>query len=198
MPSFAIKPTLTGELVELRPVRAEDAPGLLAASTETLRLTGTGRDFSLDELERWYATRADHDDRLDLSIIERADGSWVGEVVFMDLDTHNLSCSFRIYLGQVSSYGRGLGTEATRLMLAHAFDTVGLHRISLEVFDFNPRARHVYEKVGFVHEGTQRDALCWDGEWVDAHMMAILAPGWAAHRGYPPRSRTTHREGPYS
>jgi RimJ/RimL family protein N-acetyltransferase len=99
--------------------------------------------------------------------------------------TRNLSCSFRIYLGQVSSYGRGLGTEATRLTLAHAFDTVGLHRVSLEVFDFNPRARHVYEKVGFVHEGTQRDALRWDGQWIDAHTMAILAPGWAAHRGYP-------------
>lgn len=185
MPSFTIKPTLTGELVELRPVRVEDAPGLQAVSAETLRLTGTHRDFSLDELERWYATRADHDDRLDLSIIERADGTWAGEVVLMDLDTHNLSCSFRIHLGQVNSYGRGLGTEATRLMLAHAFESAGLHRVSLEVFDFNPRARHVYEKVGFVHEGTQRDALRWDGEWIDAHTMAILAPGWAAHRGYP-------------
>lgn len=54
-----------------------------------------------------------------------------------------------------------------RLVLAvvdHGLTTMGLHRISLEVYAFNPRARHVYEKVGFVHEGTGRDALLFDGE----------------------------------
>ena len=64
-----------------------------------------------------------------------------------------------------------------RLVLAvvdHGLTTMGLHRISLEVYAFNPRARHVYEKVGFVHEGTGRDALIFDGEWIDVHFMAIL------------------------
>jgi RimJ/RimL family protein N-acetyltransferase len=51
----------------------------------------------------------------------------------------------------------------------------GVNRVELEVYDLNPRARHVYGKVGFVHEGTKRQALLWDGEWVDAHIMAILA-----------------------
>lgn len=69
----------------------------------------------------------------------------------------------------------GIGTEATRLVVAHLFD-LGIHRVSLEVYDFNPRARHVYEKVGFTHEGTLRDALYWEGEWVDAHVMAMIAP----------------------
>jgi RimJ/RimL family protein N-acetyltransferase len=55
---------------------------------------------------------------------------------------------------------------------------VGIHRIELEVYDFNPRARHVYEKIGFIHEGTKRDALLWDGAWVDCHCMALLEPDW--------------------
>jgi RimJ/RimL family protein N-acetyltransferase len=46
------------------------------------------------------------------------------------------------------------------------------------VFDFNPRARHVYEKAGFVHEGTKRDALRWDGKWIDCHCMALLDRDW--------------------
>jgi RimJ/RimL family protein N-acetyltransferase len=106
-------------------------------------------------------------------------------VVLTGLAPDNLSCAFRIVLSQESAYGCGLGTEASRLILAYAFETVGLHRVSLEVFDFNPRARHVYEKIGFVYEGTQRDALRWDGQWIDAHVMAILAPDWATHHGYP-------------
>jgi RimJ/RimL family protein N-acetyltransferase len=54
-----------------------------------------------------------------------------------------------------------------------------VHRVELEVYDFNPRARHVYEKLGFVHEGTKRDALLWDGKWTDYHCMGLLDRDWA-------------------
>ena len=70
-------------------------------------------------------------------------------------------------------------------MLAHAFETVGLNRVSLEVYAFNPRARRAYERLGFVHEGTLRQALLWDGAWVDAEVMSILASEWSRHRGRP-------------
>ena len=183
--SFAEKPTLEGDLVLLRPVRRADAAGLNAVHDETLRLTGSHRRATIEDLEAWYASRADHADRLDLSVIERASGGWAGEVVLNELDPDNLSCGFRIGLAGPEYFGRGLGTEATRLILAHAFEKVGLHRIELTVFAFNPRARRVYDKVGFVLEGTRRKALRWDGEWVDAQIMGILADEWSRHRGHP-------------
>jgi RimJ/RimL family protein N-acetyltransferase len=188
--TLAAKPTLTGDLVLLRPVTGADAPGLaaMASEPEVSRLTGSrppAEPPSLRDLEEWYASRAGHDDRLDLAIIESASGDYVGEVVLNKLQPDNRSCSFRIALIGPRVFGRGLGTEATRLTLAHAFDTVGLHRVELEVYDFNPRARHVYEKAGFRHEGTRRDALHWDGRWVDAHVMAILAGDWKTR----PRAR---------
>ncbi len=182
MVSLADKPTLTGERVLLRPVDAADAPGLVEAlaDPETCRLTGTHpRDGGIETATRWYATRADHDDRLDLVIVERSTGEFAGEVVLNELDVPNRSCGFRISLNNPSLFGRGLGTEASRLVLAHAFETVGLHRVDLWVYAFNPRARHVYEKLGFVHEGTKREALYWDGTWVDAHIMALLAHEWS-------------------
>ncbi|MFD0274021.1 GNAT family N-acetyltransferase [Kitasatospora sp. NPDC127111] len=187
--SFVEKPTLTGERVVLRPVRTADALAASAADPEADRLTGTHGTFSLETLERWYGSRAEHPDRLDLAVVERTAGVCVGEVVLSGLDVHNRSCSFRISLFERRFFGQGLGTEASRLILGHAFDTVGLHRIELEVFAFNPRARHVYEKIGFVHEGTRRDALCWNGEWIDGHTMAILAEEWGAHRGHPHPAR---------
>ena len=60
------------------------------------------------------------------------------------------------------------------MALRYGFDTVGLHRISLKVFDFNPRARRVYQKCGFRLEGRKRDALLAGGRWHDAIIMAIL------------------------
>lgn len=153
-------------------------------------MTANPAAVGLDALERWYASRADHDDRLDLAIIERATGETVGEVVLNDLNVHNRSCGFRIALFSRRFFGRGLGTEASRMILAHAFETVGLHRIALEVYAFNPRARHVYEKIGFVHEGIQRQALRWQGEWIDAHIMAILADEWTRHLSRTGESRS--------
>jgi RimJ/RimL family protein N-acetyltransferase len=148
---------------------------------ETLRLTGSQGTPSMAALQEWYRSRAEHQDRLDLSIIEKATGAWAGEVVLNDLNPENRSCGFRILLAGPDYFDRGLGSEATRLVLGHAFETVGLHRIELDVYAFNPRDRRVYEKVGFVHDGTKREALHWQGAWVDAQVMAILEQEWSQH-----------------
>lgn len=181
--SFAEKPTLRGSLITLRPVERADAVELARTDPETDRLTGTTETFTLERLEEWYATRGSQTDRIDWSIVENASGAWAGEVVLNDLNAHNRSCGFRIMLQGPPFYGRGLGTEATRLAIDYALRTIGLHRIELEVYDFNPRARRVYEKIGFRHEGTKRDALLWDDRWVDAHLMALLATDLAPSVG---------------
>jgi len=189
MPNFREKPVLAGETVVLRPVIADDAVDMLEvlADGDVLRLTGSHGTLSPDDVEpmrQWYGSRADHEDRLDLAAVDRASGRYVGEVVLNELDPNNNSCSFRIALG-ATGQNRGLGTEATRLVLGYAFERVGLHRISLEVYSFNSRARRVYEKVGFQAEGVLRDALLWEGQRFDAHVMSILAHEWAEHRGRP-------------
>lgn len=81
--------------------------------------------------------------------------------------------NFRIAL-LPHAVGRGYGTEATRAVVDHGFAVLGLHRIELEVYAFNPRAQRVYENCGFVVEGRRRDALCWEGTWYDAITMAVL------------------------
>jgi RimJ/RimL family protein N-acetyltransferase len=189
MPDFREKPVLAGETVVLRPVIADDAVDMLEvlADGDVLRLTGSHGTLSPDDVEpmrQWYGSRADHEDRLDLAAVDRATGRYVGEVVLNELDPNNNSCSFRIALG-ATGQNRGLGTEATRLVLGYAFERVRLHRISLEVYSFNSRARRVYEKVGFRAEGVLRDALLWEGQRFDAHVMSILAHEWAEHRGRP-------------
>lgn len=60
-----------------------------------------------------------------------------------ELSLADESCGFRIMLQGPQFYGRGLGTEATRLVIDYAFNVVGVHRIDLEVYDFNPRPARV-------------------------------------------------------
>ena len=79
---------------------------------------------------------------------------------------------------EASGQGRGLGTEATRLIVGYGIEELGLHRIELGVYSFNPRAQRAYEKAGFVVEGVRREALLWDGEWVDSIVMSVLASEW--------------------
>jgi RimJ/RimL family protein N-acetyltransferase len=60
----------------------------------------------------------------------------------------------------------------------YALQSTNINRIELDVYAFNPRARHVYEKAGSLFEGTKRSALKFDGEYVDADGMAILRSDW--------------------
>ncbi|MQY09988.1 Spermidine N(1)-acetyltransferase [Streptomyces sp. RB5] len=197
---FSVKPTLVGEKVLLRPfLLDQDAPVLrsLLQDPEVGRLTGSTHgpaesdpwDEAAEEAMRaWYGTRHAQTDRLDLAVVERATGTCAGEAVLNEFDGANRSCNFRIALAPAGQ-DRGLGTEAVRLIVGYGFESLGLHRISLNVFAFNPRARRAYENVGFVVEGIRRDALLYDGAWVDDIIMSVLAPDWERHHGRPPADR---------
>lgn len=191
--TLAEKPTLTGDLVTLRPFAEDDLDRMaeILRDPEVGRLTGSfhsseeaGEEPDLEVLRQWYSTRNQQADRLDLAVVDNASGEVVGEVVLNEWEPDDASCNFRILIGPAGR-DRGLGTEATRLVVGHAFERLGLHRVSLEVFAFNPRAQRAYEKVGFVREGVRRDALRFDGEWVDSILMSVLEGEWAAHRGRP-------------
>jgi RimJ/RimL family protein N-acetyltransferase len=174
---FRAQPELTGAQGRLERLGSRHFAGIwsLLTDPEAVRLTGSHGRSTEDQLRRWLATRQDQHDRADWAIVRRADDAVVGEVVLNELDQHNASVNFRIALAGPHVFGRGYGTEATRLVLDYAFEVAGLHRVHLEVYDFNPRAQHVYEKCGFVVEGRHRDALHWEGRWYDAISMAILA-----------------------
>ncbi|MFL5750938.1 MAG: GNAT family N-acetyltransferase, partial [Chloroflexota bacterium] len=78
------------------------------------------------------------------------------------------------------AWGFGHGTEATRLMLDHAFGTLSLHRVGLSVFSFNERAIRSYQSCGFVMEGRAREAIWRDGRWWDEITMSVLYSDWLA------------------
>ncbi len=191
VPDLATKPTLTGTLVTLRPFRDGDVEVMaqILSDPEVRRLTGSVESTAQaqrpepldDRLRDWYATRNEQTDRLDLAVEDAATGRLVGEVVLNEVDLEALTCNLRVLIGP-EGRDRGLGTEAVGLATAYGIERLGLRRITLEVFEFNPRGRRVYEKVGYVVTGVRPGALVFDGVAIGAVDMAVEATAWA---GFP-------------
>ena len=135
-----------------------------------------------DEIERFFAARVVGDDALAMAIHELATDRLVGTCAFSQLDGDNGSALYHITIGEKDAWGRGYGTEATQLMLDHAFGTLGLHRIALFVFEFNERAIRAYRRCGFVIEGRARESIYRDGRWWDELAMSVLERDWRQQR----------------
>jgi RimJ/RimL family protein N-acetyltransferase len=85
-----------------------------------------------------------------------------------------------ISIGEREFWDKGYGTDAMQILLRFAFDELNLHRVSLTVFEYNPRAIRSYEKAGFVYEGRERKFLDRDGKRWDMLYMGILREEWLA------------------
>lgn len=69
---------------------------------------------------------------------------------------------------------RGLGRQLLTAILQTAFGELGAHRVFLDVFEDNARARHLYESLGFKYEGIMRESAQRDGRWFNLHLMSML------------------------
>lgn len=87
-------------------------------------------------------------------------------------------CWVGIGIGNRDDWGKGYGTDAMRVILRYAFCQLNLHRVSLSVFDYNPRAIRSYEKAGFVREGIEPEFLEREGKRWDVVVMGILRSEW--------------------
>lgn len=72
-------------------------------------------------------------------------------------------------------WGKGIATEALKLLLAFLFDKVNINRIQAEVMPLNEVSKKVLLKTGFIKEGTLRQAALWSGKGiVDLELYSIL------------------------
>ncbi len=179
---------IPGRLVVLRRHRPEQFPAYLRwyRDPEVARLTrfqiGPVTD---EEVRRFFLTRLVAPDAFAYAI-HLADGDrLIGTTTLSALDADNGSVLFHITVGEHDCWGHGYGTEATALMVGHAFDTLLLHRVGLSVFAFNARAIKAYEKVGFRVEGRTREAVWRDGRFWDEVHMGILESEWRQGRARP-------------
>lgn len=172
---------LTGDLVVLRRHAPENVAAFQRwyADPEIARLARYQQTpMRPEEIDRFFEARVVATDALVMAVHERATNRLVGTCAFSQLDGENGSALYHITIGESDVWGRGYGTEATRLLLDHAFGTLALHRIALFVFEFNERAIRAYRRCGFVVEGRSRESIWRDGRWWDELAMSVLESDW--------------------
>lgn len=88
------------------------------------------------------------------AIIDRAEGRLIGTTALTEVTSKTRSGLFRIVIGERDAWGKGFGTEATRLVCEEAFSVLNLSQVRLEVFEHNERAIATYQRVGFQRTGS--------------------------------------------
>lgn len=108
------------------------------------------------------------------AIVDNVDDKILGLVSLVSINQINQSAEFHIMIGNRDNQGKGIGSFAVREMLKHAFNNMNLNRVELTVLENNNRAKHLYEKNGFIYEGRKRKAKFKGGRFVDMLMYAII------------------------
>jgi len=167
---------IEGERVLLRRMCREDTADVvrMRAEPEVQAQLFSERPPTIEEHLRWLADMEARGDRHEFMIVERASGRSVGTIGLSRIDLVNRRAEYGVLIGEPGARGKGLAAEASRLLLAYAFGTLGLRRVYLHVLARNADALRLYRRVGFQPEGVLRQHVRKGDEFLDVAVMAVL------------------------
>jgi ribosomal-protein-serine acetyltransferase len=113
------------------------------------------------------------------------EGRLCGVIHHVNVDWLNRSTVLGYWL-DAEHQGRGIMTACCRAVIAHAFDTWKLHRITIECATENARSRAIPERLGFKFEGVIRGIEWLHDHFADHAMYSLLStdPGaWRLEKG---------------
>jgi diamine N-acetyltransferase len=176
-----------GKTIRLRAIEREDLPRYVQwLNDEEVR---QGLDLflpmSLVEEERWFESMLEQDPiERALAIDVREEDRWihVGSCGLFSFDPRAHKAELGILIGDKTCWDKGYGTDTLLTLLDHAFGTLNLNRVSLQVFESNQRAIKAYERVGFQVEGRLREDRFHQGRFEDTLIMGILRDEWKSQK----------------
>lgn len=98
----------------------------------------------------------------------------VGQTGLHRIDLVSRAATYGIIISDSKYWGKGYGSEVTKLMVDYGFQTLGLNRIQLHVWSENIAGMKAYERAGFKQEGLLRQAMFHEGKFCDFYVMSIL------------------------
>lgn len=112
------------------------------------------------------------------SIRTLAEDKLIGELGLDVVNWSGRDAFVGLGIGETEYWSKGYGTDAMQILLRFAFTEINLRRVTLTVFEYNPRAIRSYEKAGFRHEGRLRHLLNREGRRWNEVYMGILREEW--------------------
>ncbi len=169
-----------GRRIYFRPLEVEDFEVLqgFANDPENQQYVTLHRPLSRVQEREWLEGLGKKESEVVFGIALTEEDRLIGTCGLRGIGLPNRAGDLGIMIGDARWQGKGLGTEAMRLLVAYGFETLNLNRIELRVYANNPRAIRCYEKVGFRREGVLREARWWAGRWWDAYAYGMLVGEW--------------------
>ncbi|HEX2035018.1 MAG TPA: GNAT family protein [Chloroflexota bacterium] len=171
--------TITGERVALGPPHRGLLPLLWKWENDLALSVLSGdpaRPLTPEALEAEYERYSKSGpERVQFVVYEWATTRPIGLVGLSQINYAHRTAELGISLGESDCWGKGYGTEATRLVLDYAFTMLGLHNVMLRVYAYNERARRAYLRAGFREIGRRREAHRLGTRVVDEVLMDCLA-----------------------
>ena len=127
---------IEGKQIALRPITLEDTP-LIVRWRSDPRVYGTlfRQEPITEERHRQWLREMVLSGKCDqFIIVDKAQNRSVGTVFLKEIDREHLRAEYAIFIGEETARGRGVGSEAARLMTDYGFQQLGLNRIYLYVF----------------------------------------------------------------
>jgi len=125
-----------------------------------------------DEADFWF--KRSKSNRKNWIKIILYDNKPVGYALVEDVDMIRRKCEFVIIIGAKDLWGKGVGITVIKEMLKYCFEDLKLHRALAVIDGGNKRSIKLFEKSGFIHEGTLRDAMYIDGQFSDLLCYSML------------------------
>lgn len=161
----------------LRKPEPSDIPSLYIFKNDqqiSSMLGGFHSGYSESDIDAWIETHKLLKNEVLWVIADSHDNSCLGHVGLYNIDHRIRSAEFGLLIGRKDKWGIGLGSDITKEVLHYGFSQLNLNRISLTVLQTNNRACSLYQKLGFVPEGTLRSAQFKDGRYVDLLCFSLL------------------------
>lgn len=166
----------------IRPLLESDLAAVFACydHPEVGRYCAPVRWPDMDHAHRWFNRRAG-----DIAagfaeqfiILNKASNAVIGTCVLFRIDTTNRNAEIGYALGR-DYWGAGYVNEAVTALIDHAFGELNLHRLNAVIDPRNIPSAKALLRLGFRHEGTQRQSYVDAGEFVDSGLYALLSPEW--------------------
>lgn len=162
----------------LRPLERTDLNARYLAwlnDPEVTRYTEVGTfPTTAEDLDNYYRSITASKNDVMLAVVDKKSGRHIGNVKLGPIHWLHRTATFGILIGEKDLWGKGVGLEATRLMVEYGFERLNLRRIVLGVFAEHEAAVRCYEKVGFKIEGRFREKIFHEGEYKDSLWMGLL------------------------